>query len=504
MLIGHLIKNAIDLSQRFLQPNASPLEAQREQLTFLLDKAKDTSFGLYYGFRQMLESDDPVAAYQEQVPIFEYDKMAEDWWGQQLQFPDITWPGQPKYYAKSSGTTGSEPKRIPVTEDMLTTFRKVGLSQVSGLSNYDLPADFFERDILMLSSSANLERHLHHEEGEISGINTSNLPQWFSDFYKPGLELAQIDDWDDRIAAISKVAPDWDVCAIAGIPSWIQLMLEYIIEDHKLDNIRDIWPNLQLYASGGVAFPPYRERFDELTGGGMIYQDTYLASEGFFAFTARPDTMEMRLAIEHGMFYEFIPFDERGFDETGRLLDDPEVLTIDQVEEGKDYALLVSTPAGSWRYMIGDTIQFSDLNAMEMHISGRTKYWLNVVGSQLSEEKLNAAIQQFAEANDMHIPEYGVAALKDENDEYYHQWVLGAEDPKSVDDAADQLDAILRDLNDNYAVARSKALKGLNVKIFPKQKLYDWLDTRNHKGGQVKFPKVMTDEMMEECLATIG
>jgi hypothetical protein len=232
----------------------------------------------------------------------------------------------------------------------------------------------------------------------------------------------------------------------------------------------------------------------------LIYMDTYLASEGFFAFTGRPGTMDMQLALKHGIFYEFIPFDETGFDETGNLLKDPKVISIEEVEEGKDYALLVSTPAGAWRYMIGDTIKFTDLSRHEIRISGRTKYFLNVVGSQLSEEKINTAVSKLAKELGVEINEFAVAAVKDEAGEYIHQWVLGTKANIDEEKAKQRLDEILQDLNKNYKVARSKALKDIRVKAAASRQVYDWLASRKKKGGQIKMPKVMKSEMMEDLL----
>jgi hypothetical protein len=282
------------------------------------------------------------------------------------------------------------------------------------------------------------------------------------------------------------------------------MMLLKIIEVHQLKNIHELWPNLQLYATGGVAFGPHRKSFDALVERPLTIMDTYLASEGFFAFTARPDTMEMQLAIDAGIFYEFIPFDGRGFDETGQLLDEPEVLHLGQVEAGQEYALVASTPTGAWRYLIGDTIKFSDLERYELSISGRTKYFLNVVGSQLSEEKLNAAVGQLAKEQQTAINEYAVAALKNEAGEYEHQWVLGTEGSIDPVDAASRLDEILQDANKNYRVARQKALQGVNVRIVPSAAIYDWLATKKKKGGQIKVPKVMKPKMMKALLAHLS
>jgi hypothetical protein len=383
---------------------------------------------------------------------------------------------------------------------MLASFRAVGIAQIESLANFDLDPVLFEKDVLGLSSSADLDEHNGHLEGEISGINTSNLPGWFGGFYKPGLDIAQIDDWDERVAAIAKKAPEWDVVALAGIPSWIQMMLEKIIEFHKLDNIHELWPDLSVYASGGVAFEPYRESLNRLMGKSITYMDTYLASEGFFAYTARPGTMDMKLALDHGIFYEFIPFDERGFDETGKLLESPEVLSITEVEKDQDYALLVSTPAGSWRYMIGDTVKFTDLERHELVISGRTKYFLNVVGSQLSEEKINTAVADLSKHFACEINEFGVAAIRDEDGDYIHQWVLGTDAALDEKEITNHLDQSLQDLNKNYKVARRKALKGIKVRLVPAAQLYDWLASRKKKGGQIKMPKVMKAEMMEDLL----
>ncbi|MGH1437730.1 MAG: GH3 family domain-containing protein [Lewinella sp.] len=503
-IIGSLIKTALEINN---QLNGLPEDAhqiQSIQLQQLLQQAKTTSFGKYYGFQQILDAEDIITSFQKQVPLHDYKKLHQRWWKQQQDFPDITWPGQPKYFALSSGTTGKTSKRIPVTGDMLASFRAVGQSQIASLANFDLPAGFFEKDVLMLSSSADLSEHKQHLEGEISGINSLNIPDWFDSFYKPGKEIAQISDWDERVAAIAEAAPDWDVVAIAGIPSWVRMMIIKIIEVHQLDTIHDLWPNLSIYASGGVAFAPHRKSFEKLLAKPLTIMDTYLASEGFFAFTARPGTLSMQLAVEHGIFYEFIPFDERGFDETGQLLDDPQVLHLGQVEEGQDYALIVSTPAGSWRYMIGDTIKFTNLEQYEIVISGRTKYYLNVVGSQLSEEKLNKGIQELSDKISVEINEFAVAAIK-ENGEYLHQWVLGTNEVIDEKNAAQQLDQILQDLNKNYKVARTKALKAVRVKAVRPTNIYSWLEARkDKKGGQIKFPKVMKEKMMLKLLKYLG
>lgn len=500
-IIGKLVKAGIDINQKLKFNSGSFKEKQEDQLRSLMESAKDTSFGKYYGFSQLLEKDDVVNAFKQNVPIFTFEKMQEDWWQQQQKLPDISWPGKPHFFALSSGTTGKESKRIPITDEFLDSMKRVGRSMIASLPNFDLPEELFESEILMLSSSANLERNdKGFSEGEISGINVSNFPDWYDVFYRPGNEIAAIPDWDERVARIAEEAPKWNIGAIAGIPSWILLMLRKVIEVNNLETIHDIWPNLTVYSSGGVAYETYRKDFDAICKKPLIIMDTYLASEGFIAFNSRPGTMAMELALEHGYFYEFIPFDERGVDEMGNVLENPVSLSIHEVKMGEEYVLILSSCAGAWRYQIGDVIKFESLDPPQIKITGRTKFFLNVVGSQLSEEKMDAAILKVSKKHDISINEYMVAAVKNEEGEYIHQWVLAADDQPDSDTMAEDIDSALKEANKNYKVARSKALKGLKVRFITKEEYTDYLAKEKQKGGQVKTPKVMGEERMKKLL----
>ncbi len=502
-VLGFLIKNLIHLKYKFSGKISHPEEVQTNQLRWLLNEAKDTSFGRHYEFEKILSSDDLVAHFQKKVPIFEYDEMNEKWWQDQQTKSDITWKGKPDYFALSSGTT-DESKRIPVTNDMLKCIQSVGQKQIESLANYDLPSTFFEKQILMLGSSTELERKNEHLEGEITGISAGNLPTWIQRNYKPGKKIAQIGDWDIKSQLIAEQAKDWDIAAICGIPFWMIRMLKKVIEYHKVETIHDIWPNLTIYNSGGVAFEPYREELNRLTARPLIILDTYLASEGFLGYTARPDTMAMKLPIRNKMFFEYVPFDKRGFDEAGNILAAPKVLTFSQLEEGKDYALLVTTPAGAWRYMIGDTIKFTSLRNYEFVLSGRTKYYLNVIGAQLTEEKMNDAILQLSNELNIEVYEYTVAALPDDNGEYYHQWILGTTAKIDHAFAANRLDEIFQSTNKNYSSSRSKVLKYVTLQTIPVELFYDWLKKRKSKnssrGGQMKVPKVLNAKRMQDLM----
>ncbi|WP_057936378.1 GH3 family domain-containing protein [Algoriphagus resistens] len=502
-ILGKLVKAGIDITAKLQSAEDSPEVSQENQLRELLTQAKNTAFGKYYGFEEILKSDHLIATYRKEVPIFNYEQMHAQWWSRQERFSDISWPGKPRFFARSSGTTGNSSKRIPITDAFLATMKSVGTSMINSLHDFDFPEVLFESEVLMLSSSASLTRNEHgFEEGEISGINVSNFPDWYDIFYRPGKEIACITDWDERVDVITKQAPEWNIGAIAGIPSWVLLMLKRIIDRHQLETIHDIWPNFQVYASGGIAFETYREDFEAICKRPISILDTYLASEGFIAYTCQPGTMAMKLALHHGYFFEFIPFDERGIDESGELLSTPLVLGIDEVEVGKEYVLLLSSCAGAWRYAIGDVIRFESLTPPQIKITGRTKFFLNVVGSQLSEEKMDKAILELAEIKGKTINEYMVAAHKNTDGEYIHQWVL-VSDLQSTD-LAEKLDELLKAANKNYEVARSRALKGVDVKVISKDQYTGYLALENKKGGQTKTPKVMKAEKMESLLSFIA
>ena len=260
-------------------------------LNNLLKTAEHTEFGQHYQFNRIMRAMMPRRTFAEMVPVHDYHQLYDQWWHRVVSGEDnVTWPGRPQYLALSSGTTGNTSKRIPVTDEMLVAIRNTGIQQVTSLANFNLPPQFFEKEIMMLGSSTDLQRNNGFLEGEISGISASNIPAWFKGYYRPGDDIARIADWDQRVLKIAEQARDWDIGALSGIPSWIELMLKKVIEYHGLRNIHEIWPNLSVYTPGGVAFEPYRKSFEKLLAHPLIYLDTYLASEGFLAFQNRPDT----------------------------------------------------------------------------------------------------------------------------------------------------------------------------------------------------------------------
>jgi hypothetical protein len=502
-ILGSIIKGAIKLSDT-LTSDVNHIEAQKEVLKHLLETAKDTQFGENYNFEAILSNENIQKNFSDKVPFFDYHSLEKQWWHKlQNGEQDVTWPGHPTYFALSSGTTGKTSKRIPVTDDMIEAIRSSGIKQVKALNNFELPADFFEKEIMMLGSSTDLQENNNHLEGEISGISDSNIPFRFKGYYKPGEDIAKIDDWDARVQKIAENAKNFDIGALSGIPSWIELMLQKVIEFHNAKNIHEVWPNLQVYTSGGVAFSPYEKSFKALLGKPVTVIDTYLASEGYIATQVRPDTDAMQLNTENGIYFEFVPMNPDYIKEDGSLHQNAPSYTLENVKLDQDYILIMSTVSGAWRYLIGDTIAFTDIEKAEIKITGRTKFFLNTVGSQLSVNKMDDAIQHIEEKFSTKITEYTICAKRFEDGEFYHSWYLGS-DVKNSDELSTELDNFLKDANKNYKVARSKALKGIKVTVIPVEKFYDWNDKNKKKGGQVKMERVMKEEKFAEWEAFVN
>jgi len=504
VVLGNIVKAALGITDKVI-PEASPVESQKDILQQLIEKAADTEFGKKYRFGEMLKEADLARTFASSVPYHDYDAMHEQWWKRQMEdgLANVSWPGKTDYYALSAGTTGSESKRIPVTEDMLEAIRKTSIFQILATSNFDFPADFFQKEIMMLGSSTELEKSGKHFEGEISGIAAGNIPSWFERFYRPGKDIAAITDWDERVDAIARNAKNWDIGAMAGIPSWNELMLKRVIEHNKVNHIHEIWPGLRVFVSGGVAFEPYRKSFEQLLGKPITFLDTYLASEGFLAYQARPNTdMAMKLSTNAGIYFEFVPFSEDYIDERGRVTQDAPALSIADVETGKEYILVISTVAGAWRYMIGDTIRITDKEKAEIVITGRTKHFLNVVGSQLSVIQMNHAMKEMESAFGLQIPEFTVAAVR-VGDDYIHHWYIGAEGEADEEALTQALDGKLKEMNKAYKMARSKALKDVKVSLTSPDTFYAWVEENKSKGGQVKVPRVMKENDFNQFKAFV-
>ena len=412
--------------------------------------------------------------------------------------PDVCWPGRIKYYALSSGTSEASSKYIPITTDLLKGNRVVMIKQILSLRNYsDLPMRSIGKGWLMLAGSTALQKGAGYYAGDLSGISAKKVPFWFQPFYKPGRKIARQRNWTRKLKEIVKKAPEWDIGFIVGVPAWIQMCMEMIIEKYKLNNIHDIWPNLAFFVHGGVSFQPYKKGFEKLLGKPLIYVETYLSSEGFIAYQDRPNARGMRLVTNEHIFHEFIPFDQKNFDSNGDLVENPQTLTIADVEEGKEYAILISTSAGAWRYLIGDTIRFTDKKRNEIVITGRTKHYLSLVGEHLSVENMNKAIELASADMNISIPEFTVAGVPYDNF-FAHHWYVACDDNVNEEVLRQKIDDYLKQLNDDYATERGHALREVLLDVMPEKTFINFMRSLGKVGGQHKFPRVLKGKMLEE------
>lgn len=486
-----LLKKSISLMQQFDPLKASPAQIQQRSLQGLLRRAEHTDFGNYYAFPAIAAAPNPVQAFQQQVPIHDYGLLFEHWWSRTLAGEaDVCWPGKVQYFALSSGTSEAASKYIPITTDIQRSMRWAAFRMFSCLPKYNLLPSFYTKEWLMIGGSASLQDKGHYYAGDLSGINARNPPAWIKGYYRPGTNIAMLKNWDERTEAIARMAPKWDISTLTGIPSWVQLTLERIIEFHKLDNIHELWPNLQVFVTGGTAFEPYRKSFEELLARPLIYQDSYLASEGFIAFQSRPGTSAMRLQLNNGIFFEFVPFTEENFDEEGCLRPQARALSIGEVEEGIDYALLISTCAGAWRYLIGDTVRFTDKARSEIIITGRTKHFLSICGEHLSVDNMNQAISRVEDILNVKIKEFTVCGVKS-GTHFAHKWYIGCQPLVDAGLLAKTLDEQLMLVNDDYAAERSAMLRAPEAVALAPEAFYDWQRHKGKMNGQSKFPRVM-------------
>ncbi|RZM05975.1 MAG: GH3 auxin-responsive promoter, partial [Pedobacter sp.] len=333
--------------------------------------------------------------------------------------------------------------------------------------------------------------------GDLSGILAKKRPFWFQTFYKPGGRIAAMKDWNEKLHEIVEHAKDWDIGYIVGVPAWCQMMMEMVIDHYKVKHIHEIWPNFGVFVHGGVAFEPYKKGFEKLLGKPIVYVENYLSSEGFIGYKMREHAKGMQLIIDNNIFFEFVPFDEKNFDADGKIVANPEALLIHEVELGKEYALLMSTNAGAWRYMIGDTVKFVDLERYEVLITGRTKHFLSLVGEHLGVENMNRAIQEASETYNISIPEFTVVGFPYEGF-FAHKWYVATDDKVNADDLRKHIDQTLRRINDDYATERDSALKEIFLEVLTEGQFMKFMELKGKLGNQHKFPRVMKGKMLED------
>ncbi len=502
-IIGKLVKKTTEFSAKRTVHKGLHFRYQLKVLRKIIKYASKTEFGQHYDFQDLILHENCIEEFQKRVPISDYDSFFEEWLHRSVEGEkNIAWPGAIKYFALSSGTTGSPSKRIPVTKQMIRSFQRTSIKQFTSTGMLNLSDGFYQKSFLAVGGSSKLEKIGKRIEGDLSGILKKHTSIVLSPITKPDTETAAIKNWNEKLERMVEMAPRWDISTIAGIPSWCIMLMEKIVERYQVETIHDIWPNLELYCFGGVYIEPYLARFQKVCGKKVHILNTYLASEGYFAYQVNPDDSGMKLILNAGTFFEFVPFDRAHFDERGTILPNAKTHTVNEVVAGIDYALVISTNAGLWRYMIGDLVQFTDVEKRLIKISGRIKQYLSLVGEHLSLDNINVAIQRTIEELNVSIPEFCLFA---DSKSLNHSWYFGTQTEINAELVMKTVDKHLCELNDDYKSVRNyDTLKIPKVTCIRTEDFYQFMEEKGKWGSQNKFPRVMTDNQATDWVSFLA
>ncbi len=505
-VIGKLLHTGIKLVPKHPLIHWAPHQQQTRVLHRLLKSAAHTAFGRRYDFRDLMRMKDPRKEFRTWIPVYTYESMYQNWWNRSRNDePDVSWPGIIPYYGVSSGSVQSSSKFIPITQESLNAWNRCARKLIGILATYpEITSSLLGKQALLVGGSTKLTKEGIHFYGDCSGIMAKNRPYWLRSLYKPDQQILEMTDWQSRIQAITRSAPDWDIAFLVGNVAWVQLILEKIIEHYGLDHIHQIWPNLTLFSHSGIFFEPYRESFERTLDHPLIYLDIYSATEGVIAFQDSPDDEALKLILQHGIYFEFIPFNNDQFDDEGNLKSAfPECLVIEEVEENVPYALLISTTSGAWHYLLGDVICFTDKLHSKIKLLGRTKQNLNLTGEHLSEGNMRAAVQNVNQSQPHKIKEFCVIGEKS-GTHFEHRWYLGMDTKTDPQILAQSIDRFLKTVNDDYSIQRESLLQRPTVDILPVNAFYRWLDQRGKMNGQAKIPRILTGSLKESWVQFIA
>lgn len=476
-----------------------PNEVQDELLMRLLHTARPTEIGQKYDFDDIINYDDfrnqiPIHTYEDFYPYIERLMRGEQ---------NILWPTPIKWFSKSSGTTNARSKFIPVSMEALEECHfKGGKDMLSLYVNNYPETKIFDGKGLALGGSLHenaLDPTHSSGVGDVSAVIMQNLPMWAQLIRTPSLEVALMSNWEEKIVKLAEETITENVTSISGVPTWTVLLLQHILETQQKP-ITEVWPNLEVFFHGAVAFQPYRKLFKSLIPNeSMRYWETYNASEGFFGIQDRSNSDEMLLMLDYGIFYEFVPIEESGNPEA-------RALGLDEVELGKNYAMIISTNAGLWRYNIGDTVKFTSKNPYRIKISGRTKHFINAFGEEIIIENAETAITRACEMTGAVIDNFTAAPIYLEKGKRGgHEWLIEFKtNPNSLDEFTSILDDTLRKVNSDYDAKRSHDLALVAPKIHAVREgtFYSWMKMKGKLGGQNKVPRLCnTREIVEEILS---
>lgn len=481
----------IDLFKKF------PFDVQRETLIKLVDKAKNTVYGKQYDFNSIKS----IEEFQQRVPIQDYDGVKPYIERLLKGEQNILWPSEIRWFAKSSGTTNDKSKFIPVSREALEDCHFRGGKDILAVYTTNYPeTGIFSGKGLTLGGSHQINK-INNESfyGDLSAILIENLPFWANFIKTPSQEIALLSEWEEKLDKITHATIKENVTSIAGVPSWTLVLIKYILEKTGKNNLLEVWPNLELFNHGGVSFEPYKEQFKKLIPSEkMNYMETYNASEGFFAIQDYPTRNDMLLMLDYGIFYEFIPMDQLDKEH-------PKALHIGDVEQNKNYAVVISTNGGLWRYLIGDTIVFTSLYPHKIKISGRTKHFINAFGEEIIIENAENALKEACEKTGALIKDYTAAPIFMNDDQKGgHQWLIEFEkEPDNPARFSEFLDLALQKINSDYEAKRYKdiTLDKPVLTIAKKRLFYIWLKNKGKVGGQNKVPRLAnTRKYMDELI----
>lgn len=477
-----VLKQRIHQIELFLK---YPHEVQEELLMNLIRRAENTVIGAQYDFSSITSYTTfservPVSSYEDLQPLIERTRQGEQ---------NVFWDAPIKWFAKSSGTTNAKSKFIPVSNDALEDCHYKGSKDLLCLYlNNNEDSELFLGKSLRLGGSSQIYEDKETLFGDLSAILIENMPIWAEFSSTPSNKISLMSEWETKLTAIINETKNENVTSFAGVPSWMLVLMNRMLEETGKGNLLEVWPNLEVYFHGGVSFEPYREQYQKLLPkSDFKYYEIYNASEGFFAIQDLNDSSDLLLMLDYGIFYEFIPMDAFG-------TPNQKIIRLADVELFKNYAIVITTNSGLWRYLIGDTVRFTSLNPYRIRVSGRTKHHINVFGEELMVENTDQAIAKACQLTQTEVVDYTVAPIFMEGKEKgAHEWMIEfKQNPKDINQFQTVLDDTLQSLNSDYEAKRynNMTLNPLVINLARPHLFYDWLKDRDKLGGQHKIPRL--------------
>ena len=476
----------------------NPIGAQREVLQDLITSAQYTEFGRKYNFEKLFS----ISEYKKNVPIHEYDDIKPYILRMMNGEENILWNTPVNWFAKSSGTTSAKSKFIPISDESLTdTHFKASKDVLTNYYNNVPESDLLTGKSLVVGGSHQV--HQVNEDiqfGDLSAVLMQNTPFWGHWIRTPELSVALLDEWENKIEKLAQNTINENVTSLAGVPTWTIVLIKRILELSGKKYLKDVWPNLELYIHGGVSFVPYREQLEKLIGKPINYLEIYNASEGFIAGQDKPNEEGMLLYTDHGIFYEFMPAEEYG-------KEDPQTIGLKDVVLNKNYALVISTNGGLWRYLIGDTIQFTSLLPYKIKVTGRLKHYINAFGEEIIVDNSDNAISIASEKTGAIVTDYTAAPIYFSNESNgAHEWIIEFDkEPTDLNKFTFELDSALKSINSDYEAKRHKsiALRMPIVIAVKKGTFTEWLRSKGKLGGQHKVPRLSNERTLVEEIKSI-